>query len=232
MGFWAAALPAIKGVGAASSLLGGLFGKKPKAQAQGVDYQRLVRDAQAAGFNPLTALAYGGSQAYTREYGPAMSRMSTVGQAMLDFAQVEYQNQVEQERLSLERDYYGLEARKTRVTERALEDQLAGVRSGPVFGPSARQGGSAPDTMHPDFMVGDREPGLYDAQSSEYGPAPAALEGGGRYLWQMGKNVIRHTAKPIWEAFKAGGKAAGQAAQKSTPPPPKNKYRGSTFPIF
>jgi len=52
-----------------SSVLGGLFGRKKKAESSTttsyVDYDRLVRDSEAAGFNPLTALRNGGSAGFS-----------------------------------------------------------------------------------------------------------------------------------------------------------------------
>jgi len=52
-----------------SSLIGGLFGKKKKQEKtvteSHVDYGRMVREAEAAGFNPLTALRNGGSAGFS-----------------------------------------------------------------------------------------------------------------------------------------------------------------------
>jgi len=52
-----------------SSLLGGLFGKKKKNESTTttsyVDYARMRDDAEAAGFNPLTALRNGGSAGFS-----------------------------------------------------------------------------------------------------------------------------------------------------------------------
>lgn len=51
-------------IGAGASILGSVFGSKSKKQetttTSHVDYRRMVRDAEAAGFNPLTAIRNGG----------------------------------------------------------------------------------------------------------------------------------------------------------------------------
>lgn len=65
----------------APSLVSGLFGlRKPKAQ--GIDYQKLRRDAEAAGFNPLTALLAGGGAGYQRDFNPALASGAFVGEAL------------------------------------------------------------------------------------------------------------------------------------------------------
>lgn len=69
-------------ISAGASLLGGLFGKKERPKAQGVDYQKLRRDAEAAGFNPLTALLAGGGAGYQREFNPAMSSGAFIAEAI------------------------------------------------------------------------------------------------------------------------------------------------------
>lgn len=62
------------------SLLGGLFGRKK--QPQGVDFAKLRNDAQAAGFNPLTALMATGGAGYSRSASPALSSASFVQEAL------------------------------------------------------------------------------------------------------------------------------------------------------
>lgn len=60
-------------IGAGASLIGSLFGSGSKKQetANYVDYGRMVRDAEAAGFNPLTALRNGGAAGFTVSSTPA-----------------------------------------------------------------------------------------------------------------------------------------------------------------
>lgn len=70
-------------IGAAASVIGGLFGGKKKEQtASHVDYKRLVRDAEAAGFNPLTALRNGGAAGYSVTTSPGAPLTSRVAEAV------------------------------------------------------------------------------------------------------------------------------------------------------
>lgn len=54
---------------AGASLIGGLFGGGSKKQetttTNHVDYRRMVSEAEAAGFNPLTALRNGGAAGFS-----------------------------------------------------------------------------------------------------------------------------------------------------------------------
>lgn len=54
-------------IGAGASLIGSLFGggSKKTTTTSRVDYKRMVRDAEAAGFNPLTALRNGGAAGFS-----------------------------------------------------------------------------------------------------------------------------------------------------------------------
>lgn len=59
------------------SLLGGLFGKKKQKVENTVDYVAMARNAEAAGFNPLTALRNGGSAGFTTTVShPGLSGVS------------------------------------------------------------------------------------------------------------------------------------------------------------
>lgn len=59
----------------ASALIGGIFGGKKKSQetTTRVNYQQMVNDASAAGFNPLTAIRNGGSAGFTTTTSPTIS---------------------------------------------------------------------------------------------------------------------------------------------------------------
>lgn len=74
---WGQVLGAVAG-----PLISGLFGRSQQGRAPGIDYQRLRRDAERAGFNPLTALLAGGGAGYQREYDPALSSGSFVAEAV------------------------------------------------------------------------------------------------------------------------------------------------------
>ena len=80
------AIPGVAGamVSGASSLLGGLLGRKSKTQSTRINFQQLRDDAQAAGFNPLTALkATGGGGNTTTTHG-GLSSMEVIGNAIQD----------------------------------------------------------------------------------------------------------------------------------------------------
>lgn len=54
-------------IGAGATLLGGLFGKKKKetTTTNQIDYVKMAQNAEAAGFNPLTAMRNGGGAGFT-----------------------------------------------------------------------------------------------------------------------------------------------------------------------
>lgn len=73
-------------LGAVAGPIAGLFGKKSSGSQKQVvenrvDYKRMVRDAEAAGFNPLTALRNGGSAGFSTQTTthPALSSQSVGG---------------------------------------------------------------------------------------------------------------------------------------------------------
>lgn len=75
------------GISAGASLLGGLFGGKSEKQENTVDYVKMVKWAEKAGFNPLTALRAGGAAGFTTTTShPALSAWSGVGNAISQVA--------------------------------------------------------------------------------------------------------------------------------------------------
>jgi len=60
-------------ISAGATLFGSLFGSGSRKQetVSRVDYKRMVRDAEAAGFNPLTALRNGGAAGFSISTTPA-----------------------------------------------------------------------------------------------------------------------------------------------------------------
>lgn len=179
---------AAKLIGAGASLIGAT--RKPKARAEGVDYQRLRDEATAAGFNPLTALMYGGAQAYQRTYGPALSRWSGVGAAMQAFSDDMFQRQIDQDRAALDREYFGLEGQRLALDERrlAVERQMIGASYGPVFGPSARVADTRYEQLH-----------------AQYGPIGAVVSGTAGYADAVGDLAVSNVKRA------AGSLASGAA---------------------
>lgn len=70
--------PAISAVG---GIISSLFGGKKKTENR-VNYQQMVADAEAAGFNPLTVLRNGGAAGYMQTAHPGLSSGEVIGQAL------------------------------------------------------------------------------------------------------------------------------------------------------
>lgn len=67
-------------IGAGAGLVGKLFGGgDDKKESSRVNYKQMVRDAEAAGFNPLTVLRAGGAAGYTQTSHPALSSYNPLG---------------------------------------------------------------------------------------------------------------------------------------------------------
>lgn len=80
-------------MGLGTSLISGIFGSKKKNEevVNRVDYARMVKDAEAAGFNPLTALRNGGAAGFSVTSQPVLSSsgqaIAGVANAFGDFLQ-------------------------------------------------------------------------------------------------------------------------------------------------
>ncbi|MER8365964.1 hypothetical protein [Mesorhizobium sp. M1378] len=68
-------------ISAGASLIGGLFGDDEETTTT-VDYDAMVRNAEKAGFNPLTAIRNGGSAGFTTTHHPALSAGSFISDAL------------------------------------------------------------------------------------------------------------------------------------------------------
>lgn len=66
---------------AGASIFGTLFGGGEKKTTNEVDYRKMVRNAEAAGFNPLTALRNGGAAGFSSTTTPALSPGAMLGEA-------------------------------------------------------------------------------------------------------------------------------------------------------
>ena len=82
-------------MGLLGSIVGGVFGllgSKKQKTTSSVDYVAMARNAQKAGFNPLTAIRNGGSAGFTTTTSPSASQLpgalQSIGGALGDaFAQ-------------------------------------------------------------------------------------------------------------------------------------------------
>ncbi|MBT9371788.1 hypothetical protein [Rhizobium sp. CSW-27] len=109
---------------AIGSLVGGLFGSKKTTTTSTsyVDYDRMVRDASAAGFNPLTALRNGGSAGFstTTTTSPTASQipgaLASLGGALGE---------------AFEKKTDPLEQKKRQLDTALVDYQLRQLREGP-----------------------------------------------------------------------------------------------------
>lgn len=111
-------------ISAGLGLVGSLFGKKKQPEKttteSTVDYVKMAQNAEAAGFNPLTALRNGGSAGFTSSTTthPGLSGNADIGQALGSFG-------------SALAGYFDPVAKKQRQVESALLDyQLHTIQSG------------------------------------------------------------------------------------------------------
>lgn len=185
----------------------GLFGGKKKQETVSrVDYGRMVKDATAAGFNPLTALRNGGSAGFTTTTGPTLSNLpealgslgGVLGDALenkidplkkkqreLDTALVDYQlRQLKQGPGML---YPGSTFTGTKVTGQAS----------PAVGPSAKK---------PPHVVGALGPNLPPGAGPNGEIQPAVV------AWRRSDNSLMYTYNPNFpdgDAQAAGAVADG-----------------------
>lgn len=68
-------------ISTAGNFLGRLFGGGDDSSGR-IDLRQLVKDAERAGFNPLTVLRNGGAAGYTQTHHPALSTATVVGEAL------------------------------------------------------------------------------------------------------------------------------------------------------
>lgn len=104
-------------------LLGSIFGgKKKQTVTSEVDYQKMVRNAEAANINPLTALRNGGSHGFTTTTSPSVSTLPDVlgnlGGVLGD---------------ALEKKLDPFEAKKRERDTALVDYQLRQLKQGPQF---------------------------------------------------------------------------------------------------
>lgn len=95
MGLFTSLLTAV-----AAPVVKGFFANKAAKRAaknRGVDYVKLRRDAEAAGFNPLTALLAGGGAGYQREFNPELSSGSFIAEAVARGAETYFNHVAERD---------------------------------------------------------------------------------------------------------------------------------------
>jgi hypothetical protein len=70
------------GVSAVGSFLSAKESSKPRTTTSEIDYVKLRKSAEAAGFNPLTALRNGGGAGFQVTHSPALSGVSPIGEGL------------------------------------------------------------------------------------------------------------------------------------------------------
>lgn len=84
--FLAAAAPFLPwisaGLGAVGSIFGAFGASQPKTVRSEVDFGKMVADAEAAGFNPLTVLRNGGMAGYAMTHSPGLNAAEAFGQGL------------------------------------------------------------------------------------------------------------------------------------------------------
>lgn len=95
-------------IGAGISAIGSFFGGSDDEETTTtVDYKKMAREAEAAGFNPLTAIRNGGSAGFTTTHHPGLSAsdrfgaaFQTIGNAIMSFdARADERAELEQQLL-------------------------------------------------------------------------------------------------------------------------------------
>ena len=111
-------------------LISGIFGNKEEPRKTGINYVKLRRDAQKAGFNPLTALMAGGAAAYNRDTGPEMTRGSFIAEAISRGAETFFN----QRQADKDRELENIEARERMRLQEESEMRLMAASSRQSFG--------------------------------------------------------------------------------------------------
>ena len=153
-----------------ATLLGGLFGGKEKKQTSSVNYVQMARNAEKAGFNPLTALRNGGSAGFT-------STVSHPGLSGLGDAIAQVGGQIG---AAVSQKLDPIEQKRSQVESSLLDYQLQQIQSGalrvPRLGdvPSAAGSANAVQRTPPLGKAG----GVKPPSSIVAGDAPTASEVG------------------------------------------------------
>lgn len=129
-------------ISAGANLLGSIFGSKKQKVENTVDYVAMARNAEAAGFNPLTALRNGGSAGFTTTIShPGLSGMAdAVSQIGGQLGS------------ALEKKIDPIEQKRSKVENALLDYQLATIQSQPkspmMFGDVPSRSSSGKVTQH------------------------------------------------------------------------------------
>lgn len=226
------AIPWAPIISAGASLIGSIFGgrKQSTTTTSHVDYRRMVREAEAAGFNPLTALRNGGAAGFsvTNSTTPAAPLSARIADGVSGGVNAFLQNfdpyadaQREQGSRLIEAQIANLNASTAELTHRhAMTTRGNGVLSGKKSTMAELATGPDPEpgdrTVTNPWMTGEVNPHYLDAEVFEarYGDSEIAqMIYGARNMWaDYTWGIEREIKQNIADAPKK--KAAKQAANE------------------
>lgn len=143
-------------IGGAASVIGGLFGSKKQKTETTVDYVKMAQNAEAAGFNPLTALRNGGSAGFTSTvHHPGLSALGAgIANAGASFG------------AALDQRLDPIQQKRNKVESALLDYQLGTIqnngKSPMMFGDVPTKTGQALRISHRPEMSNRKAPGTFD----------------------------------------------------------------------
>lgn len=163
-------------MGLGGSLLSGLFGSGDQTTTSRVNYKQMVQDAEAAGFNPLTAIRNGGSAGFTSTTtpgNPVGGALSRVGDWLTNFNPFEDAERSQRSRL-LDAQIANLNA-ETGSLLHTVPSRHGSVASGAGVrnAPASLSGGWGVSQQPPVTVLGQL------TGNPIYGPSSGSMSGGG-----------------------------------------------------
>lgn len=212
-------------------LIGSLFGKKKQTTTSSVDYQKMVNEASAAGFNPLTAIRNGGSAGFTTTTTPTTSMLP---EALANLGGVLGP--------AIGKALDPLEQKKRQLDTALADYQLRQLKQGPAVSGVLRPGGTftgSKITRQSVPAVGPSagKPAAFRRNSLTYGPfQPEGAGKDGEILpamvsWRRSDGTLMQTYHPDFpdgDAVIAAGVA--DAGNRATDEVNKKIYSGRPSP--
>lgn len=203
---------------AGASIIGSLFGKKSSTVKSSVDYDKMMHEASAAGFNPLTALRNGGSAGFTTTTSPTVSQMP---EALANLGGVLGN--------ALDKKLDPIEAKKRELDTALVDAQLSALKKGAMpaglYQPRTFEGTKVSQQLVPRLGAASTKqaanvPAAYVPQNPNLkaGDPPEASDIGlnnGRYGW-FDPGVIPDAGGAISQAYGEPGEWIGGAVKAAT----------------
>lgn len=162
-------------IGAGISAIGSLFGGDDDEEVETtINYKKMAKKAEQAGFNPLTAIRNGGSAGFTTTHHPGLSMSDRFGQAFQTIGNA-------------------IMSFDARADERAeLEQQLLKAQIGQIN----RQGGASQRLWGTDIPTAA---GSTRSSSPARGGAGSGGAGAGNYVLSSLGRTPKHEYEPVTE---------------------------------